>query len=395
VKVVFLTSNYPPTICGVGDHTYHLAHEMSKHGVDVSVICSDNQNVVQSDEITIFPIVSNCSALGTEGVDSIFQLVKKIQPDWFIVQYVPHAYHPKGLPLKLVSLYQYISKLNISILTIFHEVKIRPERAFKTQIMSFLQGKIAYKLANLSEKIATSIDFYDNNLKNVPLSKKAIIPIASNILPFKVTDLVKENLKNQYQIKKGTKVICTFGNRDISSFLPVFDLLVKDYPNLKWLLCGKNSTPSVILTSRSYIQYAGEMAAEQIYQHLSLADVFFMPDLVSPEGEGGTCNKSGSLACALSLGIPVVGAKGDMNNQLLIDGENILLTEIRDSQAIYKSLKSCLDSAELSAKLGKNAQQFHEKSLTWAVSAEQFFKLMQVNIPNPCHRSKAVERIEI
>ncbi len=379
MKVVFLTSNYPPTICGVGDHTRHLAHEMSKHGVEVSVICSDNQNAGNLDNIEVFPVVKNCSALDTEGVRSVLQLVKKIQPDWFIVQYVPHAYHPKGLPLKLVKLYNDISKLNIPILTIFHEVKIRPERAFKTQIMSFLQGKIAYKIANLSGKIATSIDFYSNNLKDIPLSKKAIIPIASNILPIEVDNAVRENLKKQNKITKETKVVCTFGNRDITSFLPVFDALVKDYPNLKWLLCGKNSTSSTVLNSRSYIQYAGEMTAEQIYKHLSLGDVFFMPDLVSEEGEGGTCNKSGSLACALSLGIPVVGAKGDMNNQLLIDGENILLTDMRNSQAIYQSLKSCLDSAELSTELGKNAQQFHEKSLTWAVSTEQFFKLMGVD----------------
>ncbi len=383
MKIVFLTRNYPPTICGVGDHTYHLAQAMIQMGVEVHIICSADQKVVQQDNITVYPIVK---AWNTEGVTSIVELVKNIQPDWFIGQYVPHTYHPKGLPYILVSLYRAVLKLDVSILTVFHEVKIRPEKAVKTRLMSYLQGQIAYKLANLSEKVVTSIDFYDDNLKSLSAHKKTIIPIASNIIPIKVSDELKEQLKDKYVINPKAKVICTFGDRNISNYLVIFDALVKDYPNLVWLICGKNSTPSVIWESRSYLRYVGAMSGEQIYQHLSLGDVFFMPDPVSEEGEGGTCNKSGSLACALSLGIPIVGSKGDMNNKLLVDGQNILLADIRNPKDVYQALKSCLDSAELSAKLGRNARLFHNKSLRWSVSAEQFLTLMypsvkRMNIP--------------
>lgn len=377
LKIVFLTRNYPPTICGVGDHTAHLSQEMTKHGAEVHIICSADQKVLQQADLHVHPIVKTWNR---EGKQTIMQCIQSIQPDWFIVQYVPHAYHPKGLPFFLVSLYRAVAKQGVSILTVFHEVKIRPEHALKTQIISFLQGYIAEKLANLSTKLVTSIDFYDDNLKRIPRQKKAIVPIASNILPIGVNATLKQNLKERYHINAGAKVICTFGDRNVKAYLPVFDRLIEDYPNLIWLLCGKNSTPSVILKSRSYIRYVGEMSAADIYQHLSLGDVFFMPDPVTEEGQGGACNKSGSLACAMSLGIPLVGSKGDMNNQLLINGQNILLTDIRDSTAVYESLKSCLDSEVLSAQLGKNAHQFYQQHLTWAVTAEQFLKLMYPSV---------------
>ncbi len=377
MKIVFLTRNFPPTICGVGDHTYHLAQALMGQGVEVHVICSADQKVIQQDHIKVYPVVNQWN---TEGVLSVVHLLKNIQPDWFIVQYVPHAFHPKGLPHVLVSLYRAVSRLDISILTIFHEVKIRPEKALKTRLMSFLQGRIAYKLSNMSKKVVTSIDFYDNNLKKLPHHKKTIIPIASNITPIKVSDAFKKQLKDKYLIGNEAKVICTFGDRVISDYLPIFDELNKDYPNLIWLLCGKNSSPATIWKSRSYLRYVGKMPSNKIYQHLSLGDVFFMPDPVSEQGEGGTCNKSGSLACAMSLGIPIVGSKGDMNNKLLVDGENILLTDIRNPKAVHQSLKSCLDSASLRAHLGRNASQFHDQSLQWDVSAEQFIKLMYPSV---------------
>ena len=376
MKVVFLTRNYPPTICGVGDHTYHLATEMLSKGIKTHVICSADQ-IVQSNDINVYPIVKEWN---TEGVGLVVDVLKKIQPHWLIVQYVPHAYHPKGLPFALLSLYRAVSQLNVSILTVFHEVKIRPERAIKTRLISFLQGQLAYKLSNRSSKVVTSIDFYDNNLKKLSADKKTIIPIASNILPIEVSLDVKQNLKEKYKISPDAKVICTFGDRNVSDYVPAFDRLLEDYPNLVWLICGKNKTPSVIWRSRSYFRYVGAMPTEQIYQHLSLGDVFFMPDFVSEEGQGGTCNKSGSLACAMSLGIPIVGSKGDMNNKLLIDGYNILLTDIRNPLAVYDALKLCLETQGLSASLGHNARQFYEQSLTWTASAEHFLALMDPSV---------------
>lgn len=375
MKIVFLTPNFPPTICGVGDHTYRLALEMMEKGIEIHVICSADQTPTPSDSqlLTVHPVVKTWN---TEGVTSIVNVVKTIQPDWFITQYVPHSYHPKGLSYILLFLYRQLRQSKTPILTIFHEVKIRPETAFKTRLMSYLQGFIAHKLSNMSAKVVTSIDFYDNNLKDIPSDKKTIIPIGSNVLPIEVSNFDKHNLRKRYQIDTKAKVICTFGNRDVSSFLPIFDSLSTDYPHLIWLICGKNNTPSVVWTSRSYLRYVGPMSADDIYRHLSIGDVFFLPDYLSKNGEGGTCNKSGSLACGLSLNIPIIGTKGDMNNQLLVDKENILLVDINDKNAVVNAFKSCFESPSFSRKLGNNARDLYDKQLIWRGLADKFLKIM-------------------
>jgi glycosyltransferase involved in cell wall biosynthesis len=375
MKIVFLTRNYPPTICGVGDYTHYLAQEMTQKGIEVSVICFDDQMPIQSDKIKVFPIVNR---LNTEGVVAISNLLKSIKPDWFITQYVPHGFHPKGLPFAFPKLYRQLNLLNVPILTVFHEVKIRPEKHLKTRILSFLQAKLADSIANKSAKIVTSIDFYKDYLKSFA-HKISLVPIPSNIPPIDVKEDVKQHLRIKNNIADNAKIICTFGDRDISSFLAAFDKLAIKHPELIWLICGKNSTPSLILNSRPYIRYVGKMSAENIYQYLSLGTVFFMPDDINSAGEGGTSNKSGSLACAFSLGIPIVATNGDLNNKLLLHEKNILLTEITNMSALFETLNRCFTTPNLASELGKNARELYNNQLKWSVITDKILATMHIN----------------
>jgi glycosyltransferase involved in cell wall biosynthesis len=375
MKITFLTRNYPSTICGVGDYTHYLAQEMTQKGIEVSVICFDDQMPIQSDKIKVFPIVNR---LNTEGVVAISNLVKSIKPDWFITQYVPHGFHPKGLPFAFPKLYRQLNLLNVPILTVFHEVKIRPEKYLKTRILSFLQAKLADSIANKSAKIVTSIDFYKDYLKSFA-HKISLVPIPSNIPPIDVKEDVKQHLRTQNNIADNAKIICTFGDRDISSFLAAFDKLAIKHPELIWLICGKNSTPSLILNSRPYIRYVGKMSAENIYQYLSLGTVFFMPDDINSAGEGGTSNKSGSLACAFSLGILIVATKGDLNNKLLLHEKNILLTEITNMSALFETLNRCFTTPNLASELGKNARELYNNQLKWSVITDKILATMHIN----------------
>jgi glycosyltransferase involved in cell wall biosynthesis len=376
MTLVFITPNYPPTICGVGDHTFHLVQAMTKKGHDVHVICSANQKVKPVGEETIHAVVKNWQ--NTEGVSVATKIIADIKPNWVVVQYVPHGLHPKGLPFAILSLYKKLVQLNIPILTVFHEVRIRPEWGVKKQIASFLQTKIANRIAKMSAKVVTSIDFYAQLLHHWQ-HKMTIVPVGSNILPLEISAYEKEQLKQKHSINEDALVICTFGNRDVSPYLTAFDQLEKDYPNLIWLMAGKTKTPSVFLESRGYIRYVGEMSADDIYRHLSLGEVFFMPDEINEKGEGGTSNKSGSLACACALGIPIVATKGDLNNALLINNENILLIDITDSDVLYNTLKSCLEDKNRRFHLGKNARKLYDEALQWDAQSNQFLSLMTLD----------------
>ncbi len=344
---------------------------MAAKGMEIHVVCDADQTAARSgDGITVHPVVHFWDK---KGAASFSKTLENIRPDWAIVQYAPHNYHPKGLPFGLFSFYKTFHRLKIPVTTVFHEVKIRSMEGLKNAVASFLQMRIANRLAGASARVVTSIDIYAGHLKKWR-EKTALIPVGSNIAPIETPPARAKKLRERLRIPPAAPVVCTFGNRDISPYLAAFDRLAKDFPDLIWLICGRNPTPPDVLSSRPYFRPVGEMDGADIYEHLSLGNVFFTPDLVGRWGDGGTCNKSGSLACGCSLGIPVVGAKGDMNNALLEHGKNILLVDILDENALHAAIKSGLSSKEKSAELGQNARKLYDEHLDWPVLAGKFLK---------------------
>jgi glycosyltransferase involved in cell wall biosynthesis len=347
-----------------------------RRGIEVHVVCSSTQIEAQSRGETIYPVVKRWDR---GGVAEVQKIVKTVEPDWIIVQMVAYAYQNKGLPFGMLPLYRDFKRDNRQVLTIFHEIRIRPEGNIKKWVISRLQTYYSHQLCKMSTKIVTSIDFYARILKRWQ-DKLTIIPIGSNILPVALTPQTALTIKSKHGIPEKAILICTFGNRDISPYLPAFDRLAADNPQLIWLIAGRTQTPSVVLQSRQYIRYVGEMSAADIYRHLALGDVFFMPDPLNAKGEGGTSNKSGSLACACSLHLPIVATKGNLNNALLMEDEKLILVDINNEAALYDALKKCLDNEALRLRLGNKAYQFYEKELTWRVLANKILKTLDFEL---------------
>lgn len=109
---------------------------------------------------------------------------------------------------------------------------------------------------------------------------------------------------------------------------------------------------------------------------LQCADLFVLPDPVTPDGEGGTSLKSGSLAAAFAAGLPVVGVRGDMNREPLRHGENILLAENGDSKTLHVAILRLKNDSVLREKLRVNGQALYQEHLRWEVIAGQFLKIM-------------------
>jgi glycosyltransferase involved in cell wall biosynthesis len=374
MTVVFITQNHPPTFCGIGDYTANLADAFQKLGIETHIICNADQKSGHLTHIKVYPIVEKWDKTGFKTCMDTLEI---IQPDWVLMQYVPHGFHAKGLPLGLPHFYDMLTAKGYSVFTFFHEFFIRSGNNWKTQLASLAQKYLAKQVLNKSKKAATSIDLYANMLNKLSKNDKVgLIPIGSNILPHKEDPSVLTALKTSLSIKTDAPIIATFGNRNITDYLPDFDKLAEEIPDFVWLICGKTSTPLATLASHSYIRYAGPMSAFDIYKHLQIADVYFSPDPVSPTNEGGTCNKSTALACGFSLGVPVVGIKGDMNNALLVDKKNILLADSYKPFDLYESLKIALKPTNFAQELGENARKLYENDLTWEILAAKHLAIM-------------------
>lgn len=374
MTVAIINPHYPPTICGVGDHTFHLIQSMLAAGIETHLICSKNQQPEPVEKPRIYPIIERWNR---RGFKTVLNKLATIKPDWVLVQYVPHGYDPRGLPLAILRFYSALSCEKYQILTIFHEVCVRSGHRLSSSFISAVEKYIARQLTKQSTKIATSIDFYADILrgpqKNIDVH---IVPIGSGITPVETPVDVKKALEIRYNISENANVIVTFGNRNIADYLDAFDCLATEFSNIVWLLCGKNSTATDLTDGRFYIRRTGELSPSTLYQSLSLGNIAFLPEPVNAQMQGGSSNKSTALATVFSLGIPVIGVKGDLNNALLRDKENILLPNLNDPDALYNALKYCLNTEGASEKLGRAAREFYETHLAWNVVGKQYLKLL-------------------
>ncbi len=373
MKTVFVTPNYPPTICGIGDHTSLLARELAGLGHESHIVCSTNQTRATGENgIFVHPVATGW---GRAGADAFAEVLDEVRPDRVVMQYTPHGFHMKGLPFGLWFWYRAMRRRGIPAVTFFHEVKIRPWDGRRNAVASFLQDRIADRLARASVRTATSIDIYAGYLKKWG-HETALVPIGSNVPRAEATGEQLHDLRKSLSIAAGGPVVATFGNRDVVPYLPAFDRLAAEFPDLTWLLCGKNPTRKDVLSSRPYFRVVGELPSAALYRHLLLGDVFFSPDLVGRRGDGGTCNKSSALACGLSLGIPVVGARGDMNNALLRHGENILLVDLLDERELAETFRGLFLNKERAAALGLAARKLHDEHLAWPISAQKMLAVL-------------------
>ena len=113
--------------------------------------------------------------------------------------------------------------------------------------------------------------------------------------------------------------------------------------------------------------------------------MFFLPDPVDNRGEGGTSNKSTSLATALALGRPVVGIRGDMNNALLKQTPGVFLEHPAEPDAIAERLVAVATEAPKRA-LQVEIRTFFERELSWPVTYRRYVAV----IPELAHQSPRV-----
>ena len=108
MKILFITNNLPPIVDGVGDYTYNIAKQFVEHEHEVYIICRNNPQInTQVQGMTILPIIDKWDRNCYKPIISIIQ--KKVI-DVVSLQYVPHGFHPKGLPFSIIKLTKKIKK---------------------------------------------------------------------------------------------------------------------------------------------------------------------------------------------------------------------------------------------------------------------------------------------
>lgn len=371
MKILFITNKLPPLVDGVGDYTYNLAHEFAKHGHVVTVVCKDYDGIhTIYNDIEILPIVKTWNK---QAIQPVVNAIKERQIEVVSLQYVPHGFHPRGLPFALIRLVEAIKKQNVRLFTFCHEVSVQPIKGdLKRALLSYMMRRITKQILKQSDYVATSIDFYKEMIKNVLVERKdiEIIPIASNIPNTLITNETKAVLRDRIA-KLDEIIIAFFGERDFSSSLQAIKTLQKKGEKIKVLFIGKmRQSLKSQLPDSCYC--TGILDVQNINPYFLVADIFVLPE----NNIYGCSFKSGSLAAALRSGLPVISAKGIMTSPLMINNENIIFTDFKDVMTLVDCFSVLIHDSNKRKTIGENAKKLLKKN-TWENTYLSYMEIMK------------------
>lgn len=360
-NVLFISPGFPPSVNGVGDYTYQIAKEFVRDGHCVHVVCPvGKEESEKMDGIHVHRVVRSWSGQANRVV---LRLIAELHIELVILEFVPHGYHPKGLPFSLVPLMNAVRSKGVRWFTFFHEVYIDSVPGnLRRNVGAWLMRRLSRSIARRSDIIATSITRYHYLLSQLlaPQSKDiAVIPIASNVPEIALSSAQRDKMR-RHIAPAGELIVAFFGARDIQSSLQALQTLHDEGLSLRILLIGKIKA-QVPAAMEPIVHRTGLLPIDDIGPYLQAADVLVLPEPMS----WGASFKSGSLIAGLRAGLPIVSCQGmATDTNVLRNGENIVFTDFSNSEQLRNDLRSLLSNAQQRERLSAGARTVSQ-SITW------------------------------
>ena len=367
MRILFITNNLPPFVDGVGDYTYNLAREFAKHGHEVHVVCRNKEEI--RDEYEDIHVAKIVRKWNRQAGKEIAEYIRENGIEVVSLQYVPYAYHPKGLPYGLISAVEEIKKTVARLMVFCHEVSVEFFNvSLKKRIYEKLMRYVSKNILQKADCMATSLVHYRTMMEGLGCKHVGVIPIASNIPERQYSK--QETLELKYQIASdGEFVVSFFGKRDSVTSMKAIQELRSEGISIKMLLIGSVSIPSEYRQENCY--ETGVLVASELFKYFLVSDV-----MVLPEGNSYGCSfKSGAFAACLRAGLAVCTGKGYLTDESLHHNENVVFADFCSVTDVKEKLRVLLLNKETRDRIGEQAKKL-ATDRTWDRTYQEYLRII-------------------
>jgi hypothetical protein len=317
MKIVFLCGSLEPGRDGVGDYTRRLAAELLRQKHQATIIALHDPQLTgqivedlqpEEDQLVYTLRLSN-KLSWADRVREAQTFINANNPDWISLQYVPFAFHEKGLPVGLSKvLQQLIGSRPVHIM--FHElwVGLSKQSSKRHRLLGFIQRYLVRSLLTTLRPYAihTHTPLYQIQLDKLG-TPSLILPLFSNIP--QVTFTRNRTGEHTGDVENQIKFVF-FGG--ISPNAPVNELAAevaryadKKKITAKLTIIGRNGPEQAtwVTAWRSHgftVTVLGEQSLESISKVLLQSSIGLS---TTPAVLSG---KSGSIAAMHAHGLPVL-----------------------------------------------------------------------------------------
>ena len=350
MKILFLTSEFPPNVGGIGNHGYNVALNLARLGHDVTVIAD---SLLQPKEI-----------LSSFAAEQPFKIVWIPRNKFVVITYINRIFQA----IKVAKNHQVIfcsGKFSLwtgGILSLFNQKKKLIAVVHGSELdlkQRFLKKMTTWSLGKMKEIISVS----RYTATYLPKQVESSIPITiipNGITLTEFTPYIPQNTTSL----KGEPSVITLGNvsqrKGQLNFIQALPHLITLFPQIHYHIVGKPSEKEKFeriahqLQVSSYITFHGMVDRDQLMHLLKGAQVKAMLSNHTPSGDFEGFGIA--ILEANIFGVPSIGSIDSGIADAILDGETGFLVHQKDPESIGNSIQ----------KIMNNYSAFSEASITWA-----------------------------
>jgi glycosyltransferase involved in cell wall biosynthesis len=388
MRVCLLSPHFPPDLSGIGDYTHFLANALAGTGCDVQVLTavgeSDPELYPLAQGVMVHRIVKTWEV---RGLPDVLRALRSLDPRVLVVQYAPHAFHPRGITLA-ISLLPALVRMatRITVIVNFHELFIPFDSSFKHCIGALWQRVMGFLIAAPSHALTAVSAEWPRRLRRVGVWKPIqVIPVGSNIPHVDVSAEDVQRVRERLGAHPDTLIVGSFGSvgphGDVRLVLTAVERL-KPERSLKLVWIGRSGLHTEqgtgwheanqsVREGRGDVIWTGSLPHPEVSRLMAACDLLVLPFT------DGISSKRTTLAAALLHGLPVLTSRGQHVDSMFVHRENIYLVPLGDDKAFADGLMELVGCSELRARLARGARALYETHFAWEVIADRIIRVGQ------------------
>jgi glycosyltransferase involved in cell wall biosynthesis len=372
-RFAFVTPNFHPRTCGVGDYSMRLAQELRARGLPVTIFTRE-------------PAVRNPDGPDVEvhGVPGarplavgrrLLPAILAAAPTDVVFQYTPQMWDASRFGSGAVPwLAARLRRAGARITLIAHELYIGYARPRPDLVVgSMLQrAQFAALLLSCHQSFVTTasrLPLIEPTCRALGLPAPGVLRVGANALP-----VARRRPPGPPRI--GLFSTAAVGKR-FDLVLEAFAEIARERPDAELVLLGDLGPPdeprirAIHDAIRAHaaaprIRATGKLPLAAVSQEIADLDVYLFPM------DTGANTRSSTLPIALASGLPVVAFDGpETERRLFRDGENVLLAAELAAPSFARLTLRLLADPALAARVGAGARALFEEELAWPRIADR------------------------
>jgi glycosyltransferase involved in cell wall biosynthesis len=382
-KILVVTQNLPPVICGVGDYAMLFSKELLRQKPDLKISFLirrkefsnvrrpvNTQESLLSDTFEIYQVAPyHWNLLALPG---LFDTVRKSQAQLVHIHYVPQQYYRAGVGISLSIFALLLRLIGLKVVVTFHECYTEWKPNPKQILIALCQRFSFFLMLLAARELIVSTNLRRTLLRRwlcwYPAKARRVIvaPVGSNFPGPLEPPFDREYLQRKWQLPAGGPVLACLGGvrwkEQFNWLRAALEVVQQKYPQAYLLLIGcpfEEVATNQALANRPDVICTGYCNSGEISELLKCVDLYLLPL------EDGVTTRRGTLMAGLHYGLPIISTIGFNTESEFANQLPALLCNVKDRQQFARLAAELAIAPIRRLELGERAARYYQEHFSW------------------------------